>query len=112
MFCDEPTSGLDAFMAKKLVQKIRQMALAGRTIICTIHQPSSDVFNLFDNLLLLSDGRVAYMGKLSETIAYFNELGYKCPNNYNPADFFVNELAIEPGREFESRIKVNVRKIS
>ena len=84
------------------------MARNGRTVICTIHQPSSDVFNLFDNLLLLADGRVAYMGPLSGAVTYFHNLGYDCPNNFNPADFFVKELAIAPGNEFECRNKINV----
>lgn len=109
MFCDEPTSGLDAFMAHNLVSMIRRMARQkGRTIICTIHQPSSDVFSLFDSLLLLADGRVAYMGELSLATGYFNNLGYRCPSKYNPADFYVKELAIVPGKEFECRNKINV----
>ena len=97
-------------MAQNLVSIIRRMASKGRTIICTIHQPSTDVFNLFDDLLLLADGRVAYMGKLPNAIDYFNNLGYRCPPNFNPADFFVKELAIIPGNEFQSRTKINVQR--
>lgn len=108
MFCDEPTSGLDAFMAQNLIKMIGRMAKKGRTIICTIHQPSTDVFNLFDNLLLLANGRVAYMGPRSEALHYFNELGYRCPPHYNPADFFVRELAIIPGNEMEGINKITV----
>lgn len=108
MFCDEPTSGLDSFMAEKLVQIIKKMALNGRTTICTIHQPSSDVFGLFDNLLLMADGRVAYMGPMSGTLPYFAKIGIKCPLNYNPADFLIKELAMIPGKEFECRNKINV----
>lgn len=52
MFCDEPTSGLDSFMAQNIVQTLQTMAAKGRTIICTIHQPSSEVFNMFDQLVL------------------------------------------------------------
>ena len=71
MFCDEPTSGLDSFMAMSVVEVLRDMALAGRTIVCTIHQPSSDVFSIFDQLLLMADGRVAYMGKLGIFLGFF-----------------------------------------
>lgn len=107
MFCDEPTSGLDSFMAGNLVRIINKMAAAGRTIICTIHQPSSEVFHLFQNLLLMADGRVAYFGPLAGAVSYFNKLGLQCPSNYNPADFFVQELAIVPGKEAECKKKVN-----
>ncbi|GFV96376.1 protein white [Trichonephila clavipes] len=106
MFCDEPTSGLDSFISRSLVSVLRDMARGGRTIICTIHQPSSDVFELFDDLLLMAEGRVAYRGKASMALDFFSRVGLKCPINYNPADFYVQNLAIAPGRENESREKV------
>ena len=51
LFIDEPTSGLDSFMAESIVKLIRKLALANRTILCTIHQPTSEVFALFDRLI-------------------------------------------------------------
>ena len=48
LFADEPTSGLDSFMAESLVTVLQQLAAQGRTIICTIHQPSSEVYAMFD----------------------------------------------------------------
>lgn len=48
MFCDEATSGLDSFMAHNVIQSLKSLVKEGRTILCTIHQPSSDVFELFD----------------------------------------------------------------
>ncbi|KAG7388657.1 hypothetical protein PHYPSEUDO_011984 [Phytophthora pseudosyringae] len=56
IFLDEPTSGLDARSAKLIMDGVRKVADSGRTIICTIHQPSSEVFYLFDSLLLLKRG--------------------------------------------------------
>jgi ABC-type multidrug transport system ATPase subunit len=58
-----------------------------RTIIATIHQPSSEIFHLFDDLLLLSEGEVMYQGPKSLAVSYFARLGYPCPKNSNPADF-------------------------
>lgn len=51
MFVDEPTSGLDSFMAESSVQSLQQLASEGKTIVATIHQPSSEVFQLFSRLV-------------------------------------------------------------
>ena len=51
LFADEPTSGLDSFMAQNLVTTLQQLAAQGRTIICTIHQPSSEVYAMFDRYI-------------------------------------------------------------
>ena len=48
LFCDEPTSGLDSFMAQNVVLALKELAAKGHSIICVIHQPSSEVFSLFD----------------------------------------------------------------
>lgn len=71
MFCDEPTSGLDSFMALNVVQVLKRLAQTGKTIICTIHQPSSEVFALFDKLLLMAEGRVAFLGTQEEASNFF-----------------------------------------
>ncbi|GIY38002.1 protein white [Caerostris extrusa] len=107
MFCDEPTSGLDSFMSQSIVSALRDMAEGGRTIVCTIHQPSSEVFELFDHLLLMAEGRVAFRGRSTKALDFFKRAGLQCPINYNPADFYIQNLAIVPGKEKESREKVS-----
>ncbi|CAG2173978.1 unnamed protein product [Oppiella nova] len=107
LFCDEPTSGLDSYMALNVVEVLRDMAQTGRTIVCTIHQPSSEVFALFTQLLLMADGRVAYLGRSENAIEFFSTLGLQCPNNYNPSDFYIKQLSIIPGNEIESKQKLN-----
>ncbi|GLG96976.1 Protein brown [Gryllus bimaculatus] len=99
MFCDEPTSGLDSFMAQNVVLVLKNMALKGKTVVCTIHQPSSEVFALFDKILLMAEGRVAYLGTPEGACNFFKEMGASCPSNYNPADFFIQLLAVVPTRE-------------
>ena len=69
MFCDEPTSGLDSFMAQNVITVLKEMSSHGRTIVCTIHQPSSEVFAMFDHILLLVDGRVAFIGESGSFVA-------------------------------------------
>lgn len=103
MLCDEPTSGLDSFMAHSVLQVLKRLAVKGKTIILTIHQPSSELFSLFDKLLLVAEGRVAFLGTPNQAADFFNQMNAPCPTNYNPADFYVQMLAIVPGREAESR---------
>ncbi|XP_012525944.1 protein white [Monomorium pharaonis] len=106
MFCDEPTSGLDSFMAHQVVSILKALAACGKTIVATLHQPSSEVFALFDKILLMAEGRVAFMGTTAQACAFFKTLGAVCPSNHNPADFFVQVLAVVPGRELTCRYAI------
>lgn len=72
LFCDEPTTGLDSFNARKMVKIMKDMATRGKTVLCTIHQPSSEIFAMFDRLLLLAEGRVAYMGSSVGALEFFD----------------------------------------
>ena len=71
MFCDEPTSGLDSYMAQNVVEALRNMAIKGKTIMCTIHQPSSQLFSMFDSILLMAEGKVAFQGSTSQCVQFF-----------------------------------------
>lgn len=79
LFADEPTSGLDSYMAESVVRMLKQLALNGRSIVATIHQPSSEVYALFDRVCFLSEGRVAYFGSREGALEHFASLGYACP---------------------------------
>ncbi|XP_012134698.1 protein white isoform X2 [Megachile rotundata] len=107
MFCDEPTSGLDSFMAHQVVSVLKALAARGKTIVATLHQPSSELFALFDKILLMAEGRVAFMGTSSQACTFFESLGAACPSNYNPADYFVQMLAVVPGEEASCRHAIN-----
>ena len=108
LFCDEPTSGLDAFMARSIVESMKNLALNGKTIIFTIHQPSSELFELFDKLMLITEGRLAFIGDKTAANEFFSSQGYCCPLNYNPADFYIKTLAISPFDKENSIKNVNV----
>jgi ATP-binding cassette subfamily G (WHITE) protein 2 (SNQ2) len=98
LFLDEPTSGLDSGAAFNIVRFLRKLADAGQAILCTIHQPSSVLFEYFDELILLkSGGRVVYHGSLGKDsrtlIDYFEENGAKkCPPNSNPAEYMLEAI--------------------
>ncbi|XP_071485394.1 protein white-like [Diadema antillarum] len=99
LILDEPTTGLDSFVAQRLVESLRSLAELGYNIICTIHQPSSQVFSMFDELFLMADGNCVYFGPRQDAVAYFSELGYTCPDTFSPADYLIDLLAIKPGFE-------------
>eukprot|EP00388_Colpodella_angusta_P019903 GDKJ01049720.1.p1 GENE.GDKJ01049720.1~~GDKJ01049720.1.p1 ORF type:complete len:639 (+),score=92.38 GDKJ01049720.1:37-1953(+) len=103
LFLDEPTSGLDSYMAASVVSLMRELAHSGRTVAATIHQPSADVFAMFDWLLLLSEGRIAYHGPRDQVVAYFTSIGYPCPLDENPADYLIRVLALPHGDEERKR---------
>eukprot|EP00189_Rhodosorus_marinus_P012759 CAMPEP_0184738390 /NCGR_PEP_ID=MMETSP0315-20130426/1043_1 /TAXON_ID=101924 /ORGANISM="Rhodosorus marinus, Strain UTEX LB 2760" /LENGTH=689 /DNA_ID=CAMNT_0027206073 /DNA_START=198 /DNA_END=2267 /DNA_ORIENTATION=- len=103
IFLDEPTSGLDSFNALNVMHTLRALAHRGRTIVTTIHQPRSNIFTLFDRLLLLSKGRVMYFGPATDAVAYFSALNYRCPANFNPADFFIDLISVDTRSERKSK---------
>ncbi|KAJ0048485.1 hypothetical protein Pint_16565 [Pistacia integerrima] len=88
LFLDEPTSGLDSASAFFVTQTLRGLSRDGRTVIASIHQPSSEVFELFDQLYLLSGGKTVYFGQASEAYEAIT-FGFPCPALRNPSDHFL-----------------------
>nr|UOU03354.1 ATP-binding cassette subfamily G-like 4 [Brachionus rubens] len=103
LFCDEPTSGLDSFMAMSIVESMKNLAKQGKTIVCTIHQPSSEIFEKFDRLFLMAEGRTAFLGDLYQARDFFSSQGHPLPVNYNPADYYIKTLAIMPSNKEKSK---------
>uniref|UniRef100_A0A7N0UI28 ABC transporter domain-containing protein n=1 Tax=Kalanchoe fedtschenkoi TaxID=63787 RepID=A0A7N0UI28_KALFE len=96
IFMDEPTSGLDARSAAIVMRAVKNVVATGRTTVCTIHQPSIDVFEAFDELILMKrGGRIIYSGLLglhsNKLIEYFERIPGvpKIKNNYNPATWML-----------------------
>lgn len=93
---DEPTSGLDSTSAVALMSTLHSLAKNdGKTIITSIHQPSSAVFQAFDRLMMLAEGRVVYFGTPAGSLRYLNRMGLSCPSGYNAADHWMDLLVVD-----------------
>ncbi|KAG2154002.1 ABC-2 type transporter-domain-containing protein [Suillus clintonianus] len=98
LFLDEPTSGLDSQSAWAIVQFLRELADHGQAILCTIHQPSAELFQVFDRLLLLcKGGQTVYFGDIGEdsstVLNYFERNGApRCGSDANPAEYMLDVI--------------------
>ncbi|KAH7243446.1 P-loop containing nucleoside triphosphate hydrolase protein [Fusarium redolens] len=96
LFLDEPTSGLDSAASLEVVKYLRDVAKRNNLIvICSIHQPSTSTFNLFDKLLLLSGGKTHYFGPVNSVAAYYAEVGSPLPQYVNPAEHLLELVNID-----------------
>lgn len=103
VFLDEPTSGLDSFSAVQLCQVLRKVAIAGSSVLFTIHQPASEIFSSFDSLILMNKGRVMYNGPVSDVAEYFDDRGHPLPSKYNPADWIMTVAQSVPHDELNQK---------
>ncbi|XP_042501307.1 ABC transporter G family member 21 isoform X2 [Macadamia integrifolia] len=91
LLLDEPTSGLDSTTAQRIVATLQGLARGGRTVVTTIHQPSSRLYWMFDKLVVLTDGHPIYSGTASRVMEYFGSIGYVPRMDLvNPADFLLD----------------------
>ncbi|EGT54743.1 hypothetical protein CAEBREN_25724 [Caenorhabditis brenneri] len=111
LICDEPTSGLDAFLAYQVVCVLKKLAeTRNMTIVLTIHQPSSQVFALFDSVYMMVNGNVAFCGSLQLAEQMWAELKLPIPMNFNPSDHYLSTMSVRDPRE-EQQKKAQIEKI-
>ncbi|KAI8893947.1 P-loop containing nucleoside triphosphate hydrolase protein [Globomyces pollinis-pini] len=90
LFLDEPTSGLDSVAANAVINSVRQLAVKDNaTVIATIHQPSTETFELFTHILILGQGSTVFFGPRDEAIQYFESIGHPIPIRSNPSDIYL-----------------------
>ncbi|KAF4520802.1 hypothetical protein B566_EDAN002380, partial [Ephemera danica] len=98
MFLDEPTTGLDSSASFSCVELLTRLARGGRTVICTLHQPSARMFETLDHVYLLSRGRCGFQGDSRLAVSFLDvATGLKCPRYHNPADFMLDVASGEEG---------------
>ncbi|XP_020804575.1 ATP-binding cassette sub-family G member 1 [Drosophila serrata] len=96
-FLDEPTSGLDEVTAAQCIRLLKSMAHEGRTIVCTIHQPSATIYNYFDSIYVLAKGHCVYQGSPRATIPFLRLAQLDCPRHYSPSDYIIELVDAEDG---------------
>jgi ABC-type multidrug transport system permease subunit/ABC-type Mn2+/Zn2+ transport system ATPase subunit len=107
IFLDEPTSGLDGQAAFNIVRFLRKLANVGQAVLVTIHQPSAQLFQQFDTLLLLQKGgKTVYFGDIGENAStvkeYFSRYDAPCPTDANPAEHMIDVVSgtLSQGRDW------------
>ncbi|KAG1696384.1 hypothetical protein DVH05_018515 [Phytophthora capsici] len=90
LLLDEPTSGLDSASTYNVIKLISRLSHEGRTILCTIHQPSSLVYEMFANVAILTAGHTVFFGPRKKILPHFSFLGYDCPQYQDPAEYFID----------------------
>ena len=87
----------------QLIKVLKKVAAAGSSVLTTIHQPSSEVFNAFHHVILLNKGRVMYEGEVRDVPTFFEARGHPVPPHYNPADWIMNVAQAVPAKELVRR---------
>lgn len=95
LFMDEISSGLDTSTTFQIVKCLQQTAhLTEATIFMSLLQPSPETFNLFDDIILLSQGQIIYQGPREHILDFFHSLGFICPQRKGIADFLQQVISI------------------
>ena len=106
LFLDEPTSGLDSTTSFELLEALKALASKGTNILVVLHQPSYQLFQLFDDVLLLGKGgSTVYLGESAKCLDYFQGSGFECGDRVNPADFFMDVIAGKTSRKNDPKFK-------
>ncbi|CRL06051.1 CLUMA_CG018971, isoform A [Clunio marinus] len=106
LFLDEPTTGLDSSSSLQCIRLLKKLSQQGKTIICTIHTPSALLFQMFDHLYAMTDGRCIYQGGTNNLVPFLADAGLNCPPSYNPSDFLMEIATGEYGSQNDALSKM------
>lgn len=88
LFMDEISTGLDSSTTYQIVNSLRQSVhILGGTAVIALLQPAPETYDLFDDILLLSEGKIVYQGPRENVLDFFESMGFKCPERKGVADF-------------------------
>ncbi|PSN36495.1 ATP-binding cassette sub-family G member 4 [Blattella germanica] len=104
LLTNPPVIGLDSSSSLQVICHLKTLAKSGRIVVCTIHQPSSNLFDVFDDVFLISEGLCLYSGPVSCMKAEFEDAGFHFPKYYNRADFAIEVACYERGDNIQPLI--------
>ncbi|KAL7738711.1 hypothetical protein ACLKA6_017391, partial [Drosophila palustris] len=110
LYLDEPTTGLDSSSCSSCVALLKKLASQGHTIVCTIHQPSALIFEMFDKLYTVVDGHCMYQGRVKELVPFLADQQLVCPSYHNPADYLLEVAVGEHQRDINDLIAAANKK--
>ncbi|XP_043486410.1 protein brown-like [Polistes fuscatus] len=93
IFLDEPTTDLDSMTALNVLQTLKLISMKDTLVICTIHQPGMEMYNLFTHIVLLADGRNIFSGNINNVKPFFESLGFVCPIHIDQAEYHISILS-------------------
>ena len=95
LFMDEISTGLDSSTTFQIVNSIRQnIHILNGTAVISLLQPAPETYDLFDDIILLSDAQIVYQGPRELVLDFFESMGFKCPERKGVADF-LQEVSVE-----------------
>ncbi|KAH8378223.1 hypothetical protein KR093_010243 [Drosophila rubida] len=110
LYLDEPTTGLDSSSCSSCVALLKKLATQGHTVVCTIHQPSALIFEMFDKLYTVADGHCMYQGRVKELVPFLADQQLVCPSYHNPADYLLEVAVGEHQRDISGLIEAASKK--
>ncbi|KAM3349874.1 hypothetical protein ACQJBY_022624 [Aegilops geniculata] len=104
LFMDEISTGLDSSTTFQIVNSLRQSVhILGGTAVISLLQPAPETYNLFDDIILLSDGQVVYQGPRDDVLEFFESVGFKCPERKGVADFLQEVTSKKDQKQYWAR---------
>nr|CAB3473545.1 unnamed protein product [Digitaria exilis] len=105
LFMDEISTGLDSSTTFQIVNSLRQsIHILGGTAVISLLQPAPETYNLFDDIILLSDGQVVYQGPREEVLEFFESMGFRCPERKGVADFLQEVTSKKDQKQYWARL--------
>jgi hypothetical protein len=104
---DEPTTGLDSSSSAQCIELLKKLTRQGKTVICTIHTPSSYILQSFDHIYAMASGQCCYQGSSSNLLRFLKDCQMECPNSYNPSDYLMEIASNDFGLQCDQLVTVS-----
>jgi len=104
LLIDEPTTGLGPLEAKSVIRSLQSVAKQGRTVLCSVHDPLSEMWKDFDDIILLSEGRLVFCGTREEALDHFALRGMEAPKGYNRAEYLIDTVTVDKRSERSEKL--------